>query len=108
VSDWFDSSGVQGVLNVSEVMTEQVWDALIVLAEAGALVAFSTTSDGGALGVTVTCDGRWRREYFREPAELLDWLGGAVVAVRAAKASEPASAVPASRRRRPRSPSASL
>jgi hypothetical protein len=40
----------------------------------GALVSLGRTSDGGALGVTITLDGRWRREYFREVEPLIEWL----------------------------------
>jgi hypothetical protein len=69
---------------------------------AGALVSMGTTSDGGALGVTVTVDGKWRREYFRDEDELLAWLAQAVAAVHSAKGSTPPSA-PRGRSRRSRS-----
>lgn len=50
---------------------------------AGALVSIGTTSDGGALGVTVTLDGRWVREYFRESDPACEWLEIAFEAIKA-------------------------
>lgn len=51
------------------------------MVEAGALVSLGTTSDGGALGITVTIDGEWRREYVRNDVELLAYLAEAVPGV---------------------------
>jgi hypothetical protein len=48
----------------------------------GALVGLGTTRDGGALGVTVTVDGSYRREYFRDAEELVAWLEVADAVVR--------------------------
>lgn len=66
----------------------------------GALVSVGTTSDGGALGVTVTLDGRWRREYFRDTEALNDWLTEAALALGEMGASLPASSGPRTRRAR--------
>lgn len=55
----------------------------------GAMVSLSLTSDGGALGVTVTLDGKWRREYFRNEEELLAWLEAAKDGVETALADRP-------------------
>ena len=70
------------------------------LVDAGALVSLGTTSDGGALSVTVTADGRWRREYFREEDELLAWIAEAIPAVHAAKGTEAPPRAPRGRARR--------
>jgi len=63
---------------------------------AGALVSIGTTSDGGALGITVTLDGRWRREYFRASEDAASWLLEALAAV---ESEAPSTASPAPRRR---------
>jgi hypothetical protein len=43
------------------------------MVQQGALLSLSVTSDGGALGITITIDGRWRREYFRDAEQLALW-----------------------------------
>lgn len=99
MSDWFDGGGgapcdVPALLDGAGVS-----ETLARIVSLGALVSLGTTSDGGALGLTVTVDGRWRREYFREAEALIDWLKTAEVGV--GQAMEGASASPA-RRQRPR------
>jgi|SRR5579863_1602791 len=97
MGDWFDGSGHGGAIDVQEVCDAGAVDLVLGIAAAGALVSIGTTSDGGALGITVTLDGRYRREYFRDADELREWLTGAFEAVRGAAESRPA---PAGRRRR--------
>lgn len=48
---------------------------------AGCLVSLFRTSDGGALGCSVTLDGESEKEYFRLPEELTDWLAEVDTAV---------------------------
>lgn len=67
---------------------------------AGALVSIGRTSDGGALGITVTLDGRWRREYFRDSDEATDWLARAAQAVEDESERLAASSGPRKRQRR--------
>lgn len=100
--DWFDSAGGSGRPVDVAATLEGGLDALQECVQLGALVALGTTSDGGALGVTITVDGRWRREYFRDGADLVDWLAEALPAVRAATAAPPASAGGRERQRRRR------
>ena len=76
---------------------------LLELVEAGALVSLGTTSDGGALGVTVTVDGRWRREYFRQADELTAWIAEALPAVQELTSDRRPTAAQRQRTRRPRS-----
>lgn len=80
MSDWFAGNGKGSPVDAPALM-DTAGDALKELVRLGALVSLGLTSDGGALGVTVTLDGRWRREYFREHEQLIDWLSGAVDAV---------------------------
>lgn len=102
--DWFDGNGNGGTVDVAELVEGLTAKALSDLVQAGALVSVGTTSDGGALGVTVTVDGRYRREYFRAADELLAWLAEALPAVEAARGvdrppSAPGGARGARRRR---------
>jgi hypothetical protein len=100
--DWFDGAGNGNAVDVAEVMDDLVIAGVQELVSAGALLSLGTTSDGGALGVTVTVDGRWRREYFRDATALQAWLAEAIPAVRSAKQAESASAARGSRQRRSR------
>lgn len=99
MSDWFDGGGSGKAVDVAALFDGPALDGLVSIVQAGALLGLGTTSDGGALGVTVTVDGRWRREYFRDSEELLTWLAEALPAVRAARESLAASSVRESRPR---------
>lgn len=79
--DWLDGGGSGAEADVHEIVSTVATQALLDLVQAGALVSMGTTSDGGALGVTVTVDGRWRREYFRDEETLRTWLAEAVPGV---------------------------
>lgn len=79
---WFDDAGHGSPVDVDALLDGQhVVAGLAAVVRAGALVSLGTTADGGALGVTVTLDGRWRREYFREVDPLIEWLTAAYKAV---------------------------
>jgi hypothetical protein len=96
--DWFDEGGTGNPVDIPALLdNEAVLEAIGQVLSAGALLSMGGTSDGGALGVTITVDGRWRREYFREAEELQSWFGEALPAVR--QACEAASSA---RRKRPR------
>lgn len=104
MSDWFTEGGRGAPCDVGAILDGAGGETLQELVGVGALVSLGLTSDGGALGVTVTVDGRWRREYFRDGEELRDWLAEALPAVRAAVEAGSASSGRdnASRRRRGR------
>lgn len=92
--DWFDGAGSGNAVDVAELLDGLGSQGLRELVEAGALVSLGTTSDGGALGLTVTVDGRYRREYFRRQDEMLLWIAEALPAVEAARGgAKPASRV---------------
>lgn len=77
MSDWLEEGGTGSAVDVATIMDSKAADLAWRVVQAGALLSFGRTSDGGALGVTVTIDGRWRRDYFRDAEELVDWLTGA-------------------------------
>ncbi len=102
MTDWFagGSSGAQ--VDPVAMLDSEAGKRLAGMVAAGALVSLSLTSDGGALGVTVTVDGRWRREYFRDVEALDVWTEDAMAPVADACAGRLASREPAPRQRRTR------
>lgn len=77
MSDWLDQGGSGSAVDVAKLFDSDAAELAWRVVQAGALLSLGRTSDGGALGVTVTIDGRWRRDYFRETEELVQWLTGA-------------------------------
>ena len=101
--DWFDQNGNGSRVDVRELLDGMPMQGIQELVEAGALCSLGLTSDGGALGLTVTVDGRWRREYFRNSADLQAWIAAALPAVEAARGQVSPSAGNGQRTRRSRS-----
>lgn len=100
-SSWLAGNGNGGEVDVVEMIGDTVMGkALGELIQTGALVSIGTTRDGGALGVTVTVDGEWRRDYFRSRDELLAWFGEAIPGVQELTSASRPSAAPRSRKRR--------
>lgn len=97
--DWFDEGGTGSLVDVAAMFDSDASEAVWGIVQNGALLSLGLTSDGGALGVTVTVDGRWRREYFRQPEDLVAWLMGALPAVISARESLAASSAPRKRAR---------
>lgn len=97
MSDWFDDGGSGSAVDVAALLDSDVPALTARIIGAGALCSFGTTGDGGALAVTVTWDGDWKRGYFRSSEEAIDWLTGAAEAVEALSEREAAS--PGSRKR---------
>lgn len=85
MTDWFDVGRASSPVDVGALLdSEKVGAHLVGCIEHGALVSIGRTSDGGALSVTVTLDGRYRREYFRHQEELELWFEQALDAVASA------------------------
>lgn len=97
MTDWLDEGTSGKAVDVAAILDSEAAPLAWRVVQAGALLSFGRTSDGGALGVTVTIDGRWRREYFRESEELVEWLTGA--AEFAEQEEERLAASPARRKR---------
>jgi hypothetical protein len=102
VSDWLDAGGSGSRVDVAALLDSRASDLLGVAVGAGALVSLGLTSDGGALGVTVTVDGRWRREYHRDAVSLVDWLTEGMPTIVSACEARSASSAPRRRERSPR------
>lgn len=98
--DWFDGGGAGSPVDVAALLDSTAPALFAELTSLGALVSLGTTRDGGAFGVTVTLDGRWRRQYFRDSEELCSWLSEAVQAVSSTNGHSSASAVQGQRPRR--------
>jgi len=99
VSDWLDGGGQGSPVDVLALLDSEAWAELLGLVQVGALLSLGTTSDGGALGITLTVDGRWRRTYVRDADDLATLVAEAVPAVRAACEGRHASLVPRQRQR---------
>jgi hypothetical protein len=82
------------------VLDSEVLGVLWECVGMGALVSFGTTSDGGALGCTVTVDGRWRRVYVRSTEELEAFVSEAYPAVKSLLGGSGAPSAPRKRSRR--------
>jgi hypothetical protein len=95
---WFDDGGSKDPVDVPALFDSGAPEVVWGIVAAGALVSIGTTSDGGALAVTVTLDGKWKREYFRDSDELVSWLLEARAAVDTGR--PPASSGTAKRTRR--------
>ena len=102
MADWFDEGGSGSAVDVAAVLDGQgVLEALAELVQMGLLVSLSTTSDGGALSLNVTHDGRYKKHYVRSDEELRDYLAEAMPAIRDAVERSTASNGPRKRSRRP-------
>lgn len=101
---WLDGGGSGASVDVVGIFDEPRMKGLLTMVEAGALVSLGTTSDGGALGITVTVDGEWRREYVRNEAEVDAYLAEAVPAISDLLATARPSADQRQRPRRRRKP----
>jgi hypothetical protein len=99
---WFDEGGGGTPVDVTAMLDSKASELLHELVGAGALISLGLTSDGGALGLTVTVDGAWRREYFRDDSTLIAWLEEAMAPVLDACRARGASSAPRERPRRAR------
>jgi hypothetical protein len=79
-------------VDVPAILDSAIPSLLAELVQAGTLVSLSTTKDGGALGLTITMDGEWVREYFREAESAVEWLAVVLSAVQEEVGARPASA----------------
>lgn len=99
MNDWFDGERSNALVDVVELMDGGAAVNLFRCVQNGALVSIGMTRDGGAVSVTVTLDGKWRREYFHDEDQLTLWTESAANAVGAARGVN-AAPVPVARPRR--------
>lgn len=86
--------------DVTAILDSKAWEQLQLFILEGALVSMGLTSDGGALGITITVDGDWDREYFRDGEQLTLWVEESAAAVLEACAAKTRAASSARRTRR--------
>jgi hypothetical protein len=79
--DFFSDGGAAAPADVPAFFDSDVPQLVGELVSLGVLVSIGTTRDRGAVSITVTNDGHWRREYFRASSDATDWLRLAVAAV---------------------------
>lgn len=94
MSDWLDGGGNGTPVDVPALLDAECVRVLWDLVQVGALVSIGTTTDGGALGITITVDGRWRRSYVRDDEDLAALVAEAGPAVLAACQARDASSAP--------------
>lgn len=82
--DFFANGSHAALADVRAILDSSVPALVAELVEMGVLVSIGATRDRGAVSITVTSDGRWRREYFRSSDDAADFLGHAVDAIRGA------------------------
>lgn len=82
------------------VLEPGVVGMLVAVLELGALVSFGVSRDGGSMSCTVTFNGAWDREWFREPQPLFDWLTAAAAAIEEEPAAPAGSSTNGAPRRR--------
>lgn len=104
--DFFNGSGSGTPADIPAFFDSGVPKLIGELVGMGVLVSIGTTRDRGAVTITVTNDGRWRRDYFRTSEDAADWLGLAVEAVSGrghgtTATDRPVSQKPTTGRRRP-------
>lgn len=80
--EWFKGQGGGDAVDAAAMLDSKAANLVGSICGHGALVGLATTRDRGALGVTVTVDGAFRREYFRDVEELIAWLEVADAVVR--------------------------
>lgn len=66
----------------------------------GCLVSIGTTRDRGAISLTITQDGNYDREYFRNSDECVDWLDRAYAILSGRKEAPTTAPPPAAQRAR--------
>lgn len=101
----FSNGTGPSVVDVAAFFDSGVSNGVAELVSMGVLVAIGTTRDRGAVSITVTNDGNFDREYFRDSAEATDYLRGAATSLRAmgigdTDAARPAVQTPPRRRQK--------
>lgn len=90
MDDFFSARKVGMACDLVEMVDVTFAEQARALVAGGALVSIGTTRDGGALSITVTHNGQWRREYLTSVDDLRAFLNAAQVAVEAAGPPVPA------------------
>lgn len=75
MGDWRKRSRGRGeVLDTAIMFEPGVLESLQRVVRTGALVSFGLSRDGGSLSCTVTFDGEWDRQWFRDPIEFAGFM----------------------------------
>lgn len=90
MDDFFGKQRVGMAIDLTETLDVTFLEYLRELVDAGTLVSTGTTRDGGALSLTVTFDGQWRREYMTSRDDCHSFLAEACKAIRDAGGRPPA------------------
>lgn len=102
--DFFKGQGRGSAVDVASMLDSEAPALMGAIVQCGALLGLATTRDGGALSVTLTWDGEYRREYFRETEDLMAFLKEALPVFEelAQRDGPPATGTPIRSRKRAR------
>jgi hypothetical protein len=78
----FDNGAKPSVIDVGAFFDSGVPQLCAELLSMGVLVSLGTTRDRGAVSITITTDGAFDREYFRNSSDAEDYLRNAGEALR--------------------------
>jgi len=78
---FFDGGRSAGVVDLSALLDATFTELLRDLVGIGVLVSIGRSRDAGALSITVTSGGRWRREWLRTDEDVHDFLKEAITAL---------------------------
>jgi len=84
-------------VDIAACLDSTATEYIASLVASGCLVSLFRTSDGGALGCSVTLDGESEKEYHRLPEELHEWLREVDEAVTAQPVPAPSAKRPRKR-----------
>jgi hypothetical protein len=79
----FNGSTKGATVDTKSFLDSHIPERIAELLDMGVLVSLGTTRDRGAISITVTRDGEFDREYFRDSVEASEYLQRAADAIRA-------------------------
>jgi len=77
----FSNGSKPAVVDLRAFMDTSIPELVAELVQMGVLVSVGTTRDRGAVSLTITSDGAYDREYFRDPVDAADYLRRAAKAL---------------------------
>ena len=104
MSDFFNAQKAGHAVDLEDSLDATFLEHVRDLVGSGALVSVGTTRDGGALSLTITYDGQWRREYLTATDEVHEYLKLAAVTINELASRAPAPTSTVQRRRSRRGP----
>jgi hypothetical protein len=96
--DFFNGSNGKAPVDIHAIMDSDLPGLIANIVSLGVLVSIGTTRDRGAFTITITSDGKYRREYFQDSTDAADFVRGARAALGGELTGAPATDGPTVRR----------